>query len=120
MTIRNALYAISIAMQDEGQSHASGVIGLRDGEIVGGDSFFYYTGQYVCDHGKWRGELVTHQHTEAPGLKLLFGGREVGCGFSGSYSEEAADVHGTALVGKISVAFRASLRLLVPFSSGSV
>jgi hypothetical protein len=47
---------------------------------------------------------------------LLFGGREVGCGFSGIYDSGGAEVHGTALVGRVSVAFRAKLRLLVPFT----
>jgi len=41
----------------------------------------------------------------------LFGGREVTCGFTGSYSADAADVNGTALVGKTSVVFHAKLAL---------
>lgn len=56
------------------EKRASGVIGLRDGEIVGGDRFFFYTGSYSCVGSRWKGELVTHQHTEAAGLNLLFGG----------------------------------------------
>jgi hypothetical protein len=64
--------------------------------------------------GRWRGELTTRQHTDAPGKNLLFGGREVSCGFSGSYTGKTAKVEGTALVGKVSVAFRAELQLLIP------
>lgn len=120
MTIRNALYSISIAMEDENERRASGIIGLRDGQIVGGDSFFYYTGIYTADNGKWKGELITHQHTDTPGKSPLFGGREVSCGFSGTYADGTAEVHGTALVGKASIAFRATMRLLVPFSPGPV
>jgi hypothetical protein len=41
----------------------------------------------------------------------LFGGREVTCGFTGSYVGDSAEVEGTALVGKTSVSFRASLAL---------
>ena len=116
MTILNALYAISISMEDETERRASGVIGLRNGQIVGGDSFFYYTGSYTAENGRWKGELITHQHTESPGKSPLFGGREVGCGFSGSYTDGTAQVNGTALVGKASIAFRANMRLLVLFS----
>ena len=120
MTIANALYAINITMEDESDRRASGIIGLRDGQIVGGDSFFYYTGVYTAANGKWKGELITHQHTDTPGKSLLFGGREVGCGFSGTYADGMAEVHGTALVGKASIAFRATLRLLLPFSPDPV
>jgi hypothetical protein len=45
----------------------------------------------------------------------LFGGREVTCGFTGTYSADAADVNGTALVGKTSVVFQARLILLSEF-----
>ena len=81
---------------------------------MGGDSFFYYTGSYSQSRGKWRGEMIVHQHTEAPGLNLAFGGREVTCGFTGTYSEGSADIDGTALVGSYSVPFRARLTLKVP------
>jgi hypothetical protein len=120
MTIPNALYSINITMEDETVRRASGVIDLRNGQIVGGDSFFYYIGSYTAENGRWKGELITHQHTDTPGKSPLFGGREVGCGFSGTYANGTAQVHGTALVGKASVAFQAVMRLLVPFSSGPI
>jgi hypothetical protein len=100
-------------MHDGARGHATGVIVLRDGQILGGDSYFYYTGSYSCDDGKWRGELITHQHTVPAGLNLVFGGRDVGCGFTGSYNDRSAEVYGTALVGKASVGFRPSLTLKV-------
>jgi len=51
---------------------------------------------------------------EAAGVNLVFGGREVSCGFIGSYSEWIADIDGTALVGSYSVPFRARWTLKVP------
>jgi hypothetical protein len=111
MTIANGLYSIAIEMTDGGHGRATGVIVLREGEIVGGDSYFYYTGSYTADRGKWRGELITHEHTKSAGRLPLFGGREVTCGFSGSYAADGADVRGTALVGKTSVLFHARLTL---------
>ncbi|WP_312016063.1 GrlR family regulatory protein [Bradyrhizobium sp. JYMT SZCCT0428] len=110
MLIKNGLYSVSIEMKDAGRGHATGVIILLNGQILGGDSHFYYTGSYVFRNGKWRGELITREHTKAVGVNMLFGGREVCCGFSGIYSNGAAEVSGTALVGKMSILFDAVLQ----------
>ncbi len=61
-------------MRDGKRGHATGVIVLCDGRILGGDTYFFYTGSYSFKNGKWRGELITHQHTEAVGVNLAFGG----------------------------------------------
>jgi hypothetical protein len=112
MTVTNGLYAIQTEMTEGGRGHATGVIMLLDGKIAGGDSHFYYTGSYSAKNGKWRGELTTNQHTKSVGVLPLFGGREVTCGFTGSYSADAAEASGSALVGKTSVRFQAKLTLL--------
>jgi hypothetical protein len=109
--VANGLYTISIEMLSGKRGYATGVVVLLDGRIMGGDSYFYYTGTYSFRNGKWRGELTSRQHTEAIGINLAFGGREVSCGFTGIYSDGAAEAEGTALVGKISVLFRAKLVL---------
>jgi T3SS negative regulator,GrlR len=111
MTVTNGLYSIYTEMTEGGRGHATGIIVLRDGKIAGGDSHFYYTGTYTADAGKWRGELTTYEHAKAVGALPLFGGREVTCGFTGTYSADGADVNGTALVGKTSVLFQAKLTL---------
>jgi T3SS negative regulator,GrlR len=113
--VTNGLYSIRIEMRDGARGRASGVIVLLDGNIMGGDTYFYYTGSYTWKNGKWRGELTTRQHAEAIGVNLLFAGREVTCGFTGVYSDDAAEVDGTALVGKNSVSFRAKLALKSAF-----
>jgi T3SS negative regulator,GrlR len=110
----DGLYSLGIEMSGARHGHATGVAVLQDGRIMGGDSFFYYTGSYSYSRGKWRGEMIVHQHTEAPGLNLVFGGREVSCGFTGTYSDTSADIDGTALVGSTSVPFHAALTLRVP------
>lgn len=115
MKITNGLYSIHIEMTDGGHGRAHGVIMLFDGKIAGGDSYFYYTGSYTADRGKWRGELITNEHTKSVGSLPLFGGREVACGFTGVYSVDAAEVNGTALVGKTSVVFHARLKLCSEF-----
>jgi hypothetical protein len=111
MQVKNGLYSIRIDMRDGKRGHATGIIILSDGHILGGDSYFYYTGSYTFKNGKWRGELITHQHTEAVGVNLAFGGRGVACGFTGTYSDGEAEVQGTALVGKTSVLFVAALKM---------
>jgi len=112
--VRDGLYTLGIEMTGIKQGRATGIVVLRGGVIMGGDSFFYYTGSYSFSRGKWRGEMIVHQHTEAPGLNLVFGGREVTCGFTGTYSEGTADIDGTALVASYSIPFRAQLTLKVP------
>ena len=112
--VSDGLYSLAIEMSGAKRGHATGIVVLRDGVILGGDSFFYYTGSYSFSRGKWRGEMIVNQHTEAPGLNLVFGGREVTCGFTGTYSAGAADIDGTALVGQHSIPFRAHLTLKVP------
>jgi hypothetical protein len=112
--VRDGLYTLGIEMTGMKRGHATGVVVLQGGRIMGGDSFFYYTGSYSFSRGKWRGEMIVHQHTEAPGLNLVFGGREVTCGFTGTFSQDSADIDGTALVGSYSIPFRARLALKVP------
>ena len=112
--VENGLYTLTIEMSHGKQGRATGVVVLCDGRIMGGDTFFYYTGSYTHKIGKWRGEMIVNQHTEAVGLNLVFGGREVTCGFSGTYSEGRADIDGTALVGSFSIPFRAQLILKSP------
>ena len=86
--MKNGLYAIHIEMLDGVSGRNGGVMVLRDGIIRGGDSHFYYTGSYSFGDGKWKGELINAEHTPTHGLRPVFGGREVGIGFSGSYDDE--------------------------------
>ena len=109
--VANGLYTVNIKMRDGKSGRATGVLVLCDGRILGGDSYFYYAGNYTFRNGKWRGELVSHQHSKALGKNLAFGGHEVSCGFTGTYSDGQAEVDGTALVGKTSVSFHAELSL---------
>jgi hypothetical protein len=109
MTIRNGLYSIHTEMTEGGRGRANGVIVLRDGRLAGGDSHFYYTGNYTSANGKWRGELTTNEHTKSVGEVPLFGGREVTTGFIGAYTDDGATASGTALVGKTSVLLQVTM-----------
>ena len=111
--IGNGLYSIHIRMLDGIDGGNSGVMMLHDGRIRGGDAFFDYIGAYTAANGRWKGELVNREHTPAKGERPLFGGHEVGIGFSGSYNDEGAEAEATALAGKRSIRFKAEMRKLV-------
>jgi hypothetical protein len=111
--IGNGLYSIHIRMLDGIDAGNTGVMLLHDGSIRGGDAFFDYIGAYTAANGKWKGELVNREHTPAKGNRPVFGGHEVGIGFSGTYDAEGAEGEATALAGKRSIRFKAVLRKLV-------
>jgi hypothetical protein len=110
--IGNGLYSIHIRMLDGIDGGNTGVMVLHDGRIRGGDAFFDYIGSYTSANGRWKGELVNHEHTPSHGERPVFGGYEVGIGFSGAYTDEGAVAEATALAGKRSIRFSAVLKKL--------
>lgn len=110
--MKNGLYSVELKMLDGVNAQATGVIVLRDGKILGGDSYFWSIGTYTCKDGTWKGDLVTNQFAPTRALRPVFGGREVTTGFSGTYKDDAAEVYGSSLVGMRSVSFRATLKKL--------
>jgi hypothetical protein len=110
--IRNGLYSIHIRMLDGVDGGNTGVMVLHDGKIRGGDAFFDYIGSYSSANGKWKGEIINHEHTPSQGERPVFGGYEVGIGFSGTYTEDGAVGEATALAGKRSIRFSAVLKKL--------
>jgi hypothetical protein len=110
--IRNGLYSLHIRMLDGLDGGNTGVMILNNGLIRGGDGFFDYVGAYTSAKGKWKGEIVNHEHTQSKGERPLFGGYEVGIGFSGTYTDDGAIAEATALAGKRSIRFSAVLKKL--------
>ena len=112
--MKNGLYSAHIQMLDGVKGRASGVIVIRDGLILGGDPYFWSTGNYTVGNGTWKGDLVTRQHTPyRDGMaRPVFAGREVTTGFSGTFRDDQAEVFATSLVGSRSISFRATLRRL--------
>jgi hypothetical protein len=110
--IVNGLYSIHIRTLDGIDGGLSGVMLLIDGRILGGDAFFYYLGSYSSADGRWKGEIVNQEHTPAKGENPVFGGYEVGIGFSGTCNEQGADLEAIALAGKRSLRLTATLRLM--------
>jgi hypothetical protein len=95
--IGNGLYKISTQMLDGVGISNVHVMILPDGKLHGGGPFFFTVGSYTCSGTKWKGEATTQEHT----------------GFTGTYSDDGAEIEAVALVGKQSVRFKSILRLLV-------
>ncbi|TYO65042.1 hypothetical protein FXV83_18860 [Bradyrhizobium hipponense] len=110
--IVNGLYAINLRALDGVDAGLSGVMLLKDGRILGGDAFFYYLGSYSSADGRWKGELLNQEHTPAKGENPVFGGYEVGIGFSGTCTADSGELEGIALAGKRSLRLAASLKLM--------
>ena len=112
--IVNGLYSIHIRTLDGIDGGLSGVMLLIDGRILGGDAFFYYLGSYTSTDGGWKGEIVNQEHTPAKGENPVFGGYEVGIGFSGTCDGQGAELEAIALAGKRSLRLTATLKLMRP------
>src|SRR6201989_2491764 len=93
-------YAIHLRALDGVDAGLSGVMLLMDGRILGGDAFFYYLGSYSSADGRWKGEMLNQEHTPAKGENPVFGGYEVGIGFSGTCTADSGELEGIALAGK--------------------
>lgn len=108
----NGLYSIQLRMLDGVDGGLNGVMLLNNGRILGGDAFFYYLGTYTSANGRWKGQILNQEHTPAKGENPVFGGHEVGIGFSGTCDEEGAQLEATALAGKRSLRLNAVLKLM--------
>jgi hypothetical protein len=111
--MKNGLYSIHVGLLDGRSGKGSGVIVFRDGQIFGGDAYLYYTGSYSVKDDTFKGEVLVQHHTRSPEVNPLFGGpNPVGIGVTGTFTDKAAVMNGTALVGKASQIFSATLRFL--------
>jgi hypothetical protein len=112
--IRNGLYHCKTAFLDGVVGGSDSVMMLRDGVIRGGDSFYFFYGTYTCADGKVRAEITNEEHTQSHGERPIWEKRVVTMGISGTYNDEIIESIGTSLVGKQSIRFKATLRLLIP------
>ena len=111
--MKNGLYSIHVVLQDGRSGKGSGVVLFRDGNILGGDAYLFYVGSYTVKDNTFKGEILVQRHTPSPDVTPLFGGpNPVGIGVSGTFTDTSADMSGTALVGKASQIFTATLRKL--------
>jgi hypothetical protein len=111
--IVNGLYSIHVRLLDGIEGGLTGVMLLNEGRILGGDASFYYVGTYTSEGGRWKGQILNQEHTPAMGGENpVFGGHEIGIGFSGTCDEQGALLEATALAGKRSLRMTAVLKLM--------
>ena len=55
--MKNALYSIHVTLQDGRSGKGSGVILFREGKILGGDAYLFYTGSYTTKGDTFKGEV---------------------------------------------------------------
>ena len=108
--IKNGLYSLTAVAIDGVDVEVGGVLILRDGKLQGGNSYVFYTGTYACSDGKWKGEMISQEHTPTTRPTAE---RVQHIGFIGTYDEAGAEADATALIGKQRVRYDATLRLLV-------
>ena len=108
----NGLYSIHVRLLDGVEGGLTGVMLLNGGRILGGDASFYYVGTYTSESGRWKGQILNQEHTPSMGENPIFGGHEIGIGFSGTCDEEGALLEATALAGKRSLRMTAVLKLM--------
>src|SRR5258705_3456411 len=87
--ISNGLYSIHIRMLDGIDGGNTGVMMLHDGRIHGGDAFFDYIGSYSSVNGRWKGELVNHEHTPSIGEQPVFRRYDVRIRISCNYNDRS-------------------------------
>jgi hypothetical protein len=112
--MKNGLFSIHIHMLDGVRGRDSGVTILRDGQLISGGSHFWSLGTYTAKDGTWKGQFSTSQHTEFPDptMQPVFRDSVVNSGFSGTYTDDGAEVFGTTLAGSRSLSFHATLKRL--------
>src|SRR5947199_3022012 len=111
--MKNGLYSIHVSLLDGRSGKGSGVVVFRDGKILGGDAYLFYTGSYSVKGDSFKGEVLVQRHTSSADANPLFGGpAPVGIGVSGTFTDTTASMNGTALVGKRNQISGATLRKL--------
>ena len=111
--MNNGLYSIHVTLLDGRVGKGSGVVMFRNGQILGGDAYLFYTGSYTVKDNSFKGEVLVQRHTSSPDANPLFGEPSpVSIGVSGTFTDTRGEMTGTALVGKASQIFGATLRKL--------
>ena len=107
--IKNGIYSLTATVLDGPDVDVGGVLILHSGMIHGGDSYVYYTGTYDAADGKWKGEMISREHT--PTTRPVEE-RVQQIVFRSNYTDAGAKASATAVIGKQRVRYDATLRFL--------
>jgi hypothetical protein len=110
--IRNGLYSQTTRLLDGVEGGTNGVSLLRDGKMLGGGNDRYHVGSYQCSDGKWKGELMSMEHTPVFEARP-WAGQTVSMGFTGTYTHDGAEYEATVLLGKRSLRLKTVFKLLI-------
>jgi hypothetical protein len=59
---------------------------LRDGTMRGGGGYYYTVGSYTCSGGKWKGEMISREHSPIDGM-YPWARKEISIGFKNEPSQ---------------------------------
>jgi hypothetical protein len=110
--MEDGLYSVRLKGFDGMELPPGGILVLRNGMMLGGGPYAYFTGSYSAKNGIFKGELVINQHTPPPSNHVLFNANDIGMGISGSYEGGQADLTGTVVIGKRCLTLQLDLRKL--------
>jgi len=94
--IRNGIYLATTRFLDGVEAYNRHIMVLRDGTMRGGGGYYYTVGSYTCSGGKWKGEMISREHSPIDGM-YPWARKEISIGFTGTYSEDGAEFDATAL-----------------------
>jgi hypothetical protein len=108
MVMQNVGYSLNAKPHSGAGDEVHGVLMLRDGTMLGGDSHVYYTGSYECSQGTWQRKSRQQTQTGRP-----LEARVVHhCVFRGTYKNNGAKVDAMAIVGEQVIRYNTTLRFL--------
>ena len=110
--MKNGLYSIHVSLQDGRSGKGSGVVLFRDGKILGGDAYLFYTGSYTTKGiPVSRARCWSSAIPPAPmPIRCSAAPFRSASAFPAPLPTPRASMNGTALVGKASQIFTATLR----------
>lgn len=106
----DGLYHLRIEPQDGGRSVNAGVMVLRDGQILGGDAFFYYVGTYAGSGVDWQGNFIIKQHTRSGDIPPAFGALETVVELAGTQGGSALEATADVRQADATTRFRVKLQ----------
>ena len=89
--LRNGSYSVWFRTP---QGEGTGVVVLKDGKLIGGDTGIAYTGSYVQEGDKFTASIATERHTQ--GQPSAFGIDEIDLTITGKSTPTTASCTGIA------------------------
>lgn len=108
VTVNEGLYRVSFATQF---GQGSGVVVLKDGKILGGDSMMAYSGDYSVSSDKLNASIKVRPHTNQPGMTSVLGVNNADLNLVGKVAANTIDCRGSTPQAP-GVTFEAKLQLL--------